>query len=108
MSEQNNEQLLMATLRRLPPAVASAEARERARLAFMAGAVQDGDAPTRETAEKRRARWAAMLMAAALGVLALAMYGWQSSDHWVVLDAVEAGGITVEGRPWPWANPSAA
>jgi ferric-dicitrate binding protein FerR (iron transport regulator) len=96
MSDQNNEQLLMATLRRLPPAVASSEARERARLAFLAGAVQDEAPPKR--VEKRRSRWAAMLMAAALGVLAVALYGWQSADQWVVLDVVEAGGITVEGR----------
>ena len=96
MSDQNNGQLLMATLRRLPPAVASPEARERTRLAFMAGAVQDEAPPKR--VEKRRSRWATMLMAAALGVLAVALYGWQSADQWVVLDAVEAGGITVEGQ----------
>ena len=102
MSDQNNEQLLMTTLRRLPRAVASSEARQRARAAFMAGAVQDGatqaEAPPKHT-EKRRSRWAAMLMAAALGVLAVVfLYGWQSPDQWVVLDAVEAGGIAVEGR----------
>ena len=101
MSDQNNEQLLMATLHRLPRAAASFEARQRARTAFMAGAVQadatQADAPPKR-AEKRRSRWAAMLMAAALGVLAVALYGWQSADQWVVLDAVEAGGITVEGR----------
>jgi len=100
MSEQNSEQFMMATLRRLPRATASAEARERARLAFMAGAVPSiGDVSDRAKPRSTRGRWATLLVAAALGVLALAMFGRQPQGTWVVLDAVEAGGITVDGRP---------
>jgi ferric-dicitrate binding protein FerR (iron transport regulator) len=99
MSDQNNEQHMMATLRRLPPATASAEARHRALEAFMAGAIQDGGIPKITEKPRSRSRWAAMLMAAALGVMAVILYGWQPESTWVVLDTVEAGGITVDGRP---------
>jgi ferric-dicitrate binding protein FerR (iron transport regulator) len=99
MSENVNDQQLMAALRRLPMATASAQAKELARAAFLAGAVSEGDLTEGRDERRGRSRWATLLLAAALGILAVFLYGWQPEASWVVLDTVEEGGITVDGKP---------
>ena len=85
----SDEGRAIAVLRRLPRAQASAEARSRARAAFLAPALGEG-------ARTRRRSLAFVLPAAALlaAALALFMIGTAPTAQWVVLDVVGPAGVT--------------
>ena len=87
--------LVLAALARLPRAVAAAQARERARMVFVqGGSAQEPASIQAESRPRPRRRWASVLMAAALGVLAIVWFGFTPDQDWVVLDAVNSGGLT--------------
>ena len=88
------EQRALAALARLPRATASDETRTRTRQAFL-----DAAAPPVAPPRPRRSRWAVLLAAAVLGVLAVAMIGRRPAETWVVLDVVQPEGVTVAGQP---------
>lgn len=91
------EQLALNALCRLPRAEASNEARLRTRAAFLATG-------STGTSTRRRGRWAALLAAAALGILAVALFGRQPTVEWVALDVVQPGQITAPGGPIATGN----
>lgn len=101
--------LVLAALARLPRAVATAQAREQARLAFVQG--DGGQEPVVKPLERRqrpRRRWAGLLMAAALGVLAIVWIGFTPDQEWVVLDTVNPDGISAPTAATAVGSPLAA
>lgn len=83
-------QKALTALARLPRSQASETARERARLAF-----QHGVAPAvgRPAVRRPSRRWMGLLMAAALGVLAVFIVGSMPTEEWVVLDIVNPDAV---------------
>jgi ferric-dicitrate binding protein FerR (iron transport regulator) len=93
----------LAILARLPRSTAPESARESARMAFLHGSVIDADdgkaqEPPRSEPGSSSRRWVSMLMAAALGVLAVFWFGSQPTQQWVVLDLKTPTGVYVSGE----------
>ena len=102
---QNNDSgRALAVLARLPRSVAPDSARESARMAFLHGSViepfdqassKKSEQPPSASPGKSSRRWVNLLMAAALGVLAVFWFGSQPVQDWVVLDIKTPAGITL-------------
>jgi ferric-dicitrate binding protein FerR (iron transport regulator) len=92
----------LAILARLPRSSAPESARESARMAFLHGSVverldQADSTETDSTPRRSSRRWVNLLMAAALGVLAVVWFGYQPEQAWTILDVQSPGGIAVQG-----------
>ncbi len=90
----------LAVLARLPRSSAPESARESARMAFVHGSVVErfDQADTSRRPERHSSRrWVGLLMAAALGVLAVFWFGSQPQQDWVVLNIQIPDGITIPG-----------
>jgi ferric-dicitrate binding protein FerR (iron transport regulator) len=93
-----DESELLRLVGSTPVAAPSAEARERARAAFVSGAAPVAATPI--TSAPRRAGWGAYVpLALAASLLALVIWGLQPTDDWTVLDVVAADGASVPGGP---------
>jgi len=100
--------LVLAALARLPRAAAAAQARERARMVFVHGdGVQKPVVERRERRERPRRRWTSLLLAAALGVLAVVWFGITPDQEWVVLDIVNPDGVTSKSAVMATGSPLA-
>ena len=99
----------LAVLARLPRSSAPESARESARMAFLHGSVverldqadsgeiektQQTEQPPRGTSSTSR-RWVSLLMAAALGVVAVFWFGSQPQQDWVVMNIQTPAGISI-------------
>ncbi len=96
----------LTVLARLPRSSAPESARESARMAFLHGSVverldQADDTktpePPRNSGKSSAGRWVSMLMAAALGMLAVFWFGSQPTQDWIVLDIQTPDGISIVG-----------
>ncbi|MCP4290647.1 MAG: FecR domain-containing protein [bacterium] len=102
---------VLAILARLPRSTAPVSARENARMAFLNGSVVKGldqtdsgeqgksqqtEPPTHGTSSSVR-RWVSVLLAAALGVVAVFWFGSQPQQDWVVKNIQTPEGISIPG-----------
>ncbi len=96
----------LAVLSRLPRCSAPESAKESARLAFLHGSVDQAESsprlvkpiaePIQKPIQKSSSRrWVSMLMAAALGMVAVFWFGSQPAQQWIIMDIKAPEGIAM-------------
>jgi ferric-dicitrate binding protein FerR (iron transport regulator) len=99
----------IAVLARLPRSTAPDSAKESARMAFLHGSVVErldrDDSAMDRTSDKSTdkpgrnpRRWINLLLAAALGMVAVFWFGSQPVEQWVVMGITSPEGITIAGE----------